>query len=160
MRFEPEPADLRTATATAADDRNAIRTVRDAFVHADNAGDAEAMARLLADDIVVLHPHCGAFEGKDAVGTFMGHLLEEVHAEFDKDASYKTIELSVSGDLAYERGTLLQRLTPKSGGAVEQDEGMYLWIYARREGKWQIARIAGTFTPAEQSTDGQTEEGC
>jgi ketosteroid isomerase-like protein len=91
------------------------------------------VAQLLTDDIVVLHPFCGAFEGKDAVRTFMGHVLGEVHAEFDKHVSYSTIELAVSGDLAYERGRLRQQLTPRSGGTIEQDEGMYLWIYARRD---------------------------
>jgi uncharacterized protein (TIGR02246 family) len=161
MTMTFEPAETGTATSTTAHaDREAIQAVRDAFVNADNAGDAATMARLLADDIVVLHPYCGAFEGKDAVRAFMSDVLSEVHAEFDKHAVYATIELTVSGDLAYERGALLQRLTPKSGGPVEQDEGMYLWIYARRDGRWQIARIAGTFSPAEQSTDAQAEEGC
>lgn len=130
----PEPARSQSATsATFNADRAAIQAVRDAFVSADHAGDADAVAQLLTDDIVVLHPYCGAFEGKDAVRTFMGHVLGEVHAEFDKHVSYSTIELAVSGDLAYERGRLRQQLTPRSGGTIEQDEGMYLWIYARRD---------------------------
>ena len=156
-----DPARSISATsATVNPDRDAIEAVRHAFVDADNAGDAEAMAQLLADDIVVLHPHCGAFEGKEAVRTFIGQVLGEVHAVFDKHASYSTIELAVSGDLAYERGLFRQQLTPRSGGAIAQDEGMYLWIYTRRDERWRIARIAGTFKTAEESTDGQTEEVC
>jgi uncharacterized protein (TIGR02246 family) len=161
MTMPPEPARSQRATsATFNADRAAIQAVGDAFVNADHAGDADAMAQLLADDIVVLHPCCGALEGKDAVRTFMRHVLGEVHAEFDKQVSYSTIELAVSGDLACERGRLRQQLTPRSGGTIEQDEGMYLWIYARRDEQWRIARIAGSFTPADESTEGQTEEGC
>jgi ketosteroid isomerase-like protein len=134
MTMTLDPARSISATsATVNPDRDAIEAVRHAFVDADNAGDAEAMAQLLADDIVVLHPHCGAFEGKEAVR---------------------------SGDLAYERGLFRQQLTPRSGGAIAQDEGMYLWIYTRRDERWRIARIAGTFKTAEESTDGQTEEVC
>jgi uncharacterized protein (TIGR02246 family) len=157
MTFDPAVNHSATSAAINAD-RAAIQAVRDGFVNADNAGDAEAMAQLLADDIVVMHPYCGAFE--DAVRTFMRSVLGEVHAECDKQVSYSTIELAVSGDLAYERGVLRQQLTPRSGGAIERDEGMYLWIYTRRGGQWRIARITGTFKPAEESTDGQTEEGC
>jgi uncharacterized protein (TIGR02246 family) len=157
MSFDPA---ARTAIPTPADaDLAAIRETRDAFVDADNAGDTDAMVRLLADDIVILHPYCGAFDGKDAVRTFMGRVLGEVHAEFDKQASYSTIELTVSGDFAFERGELRQRLTPKAGGPATHDAGMYLWIYAKRDGAWQIARIAGTFTTAAEPTDGPIEEG-
>jgi uncharacterized protein (TIGR02246 family) len=159
MPFDPV-VNHRATSATVNADRAEIQAVRDAFVNADNAGDAEAMAQLLADDIVVMHPYCGAFEGKDAVRTFMESVLGEVHAEFDKHVSYSTIELAVSGDLAYERGVLRQQLTPRAGGAIEHDEGMYLWIYTRRGEQWRIARITGIFKPAEESTDGQTEEGC
>jgi ketosteroid isomerase-like protein len=114
----------------------------------------------MADDIVVPHPYCGVIDGKDAVRTFMGHVLGDVHAEFDKHAPYSTIELKVSGDLAYERGTLLQLLTPKSGGPIERDEGMNLWIYKRHDGLWQIARIVGSFTPADEPADRQAEGTC
>lgn len=149
-----EPVDHRPLEPIATrDDRDAIIAVRDAFVRADNLGDAETMVRLLADDVVILHPYCGGIEGKDAAHAFMGRVLEEVHAEFDKDASYSTIELTVSGDLAFERGALVQKLTPKSGGPIQQDQGMYLWIYVRRGERWQIARIAGTLTTAEESSE-------
>ena len=159
MTFEPAEASEATVSG-AHDDHRAITLVRDAFLDADNAGDADAMTRLMADDIVVLHPYCGVIDGKDAVRTFMGHVLGDVHAEFDKHATYSTIELKVSGDLAYERGTLLQLLTPKSGGPVERDEGMYLWIYERRDGIWRITRIAGSLSQAGESADGETEGGC
>jgi uncharacterized protein (TIGR02246 family) len=160
MTMTFEAVERSPAAGPASADRDVIQAVRDAFVSADAAGDSERMARLLAEDIVVLHPHCGVMEGKDAVRTFMGRVLGEVHAAFDKQASYTTIELTVSGDLAYERGAFLQRLTPKTGGPVVRDDGMYLWIYVRRDGKWQIARIAGTFTTSEEPIDGQTEERC
>ena len=84
-----EPAEASKATVSGPhDDHRAITLVRDAFLAADNAGDADAMTRLMADDIVVLHPYCGVIDGKDAVRTFMGHVLGDVHAEFDKHATY------------------------------------------------------------------------
>jgi uncharacterized protein (TIGR02246 family) len=159
MTFEAAQAS-KVTVSNGDDDRRAITLVRDAFLDADNAGDADAMTRLMADDIVVLHPYCGVIDGKNAVRSFMGRVLADVHAEFDKHARCSTIELKVSGDLAYERGTLLQLLTPKAGGAVERDEGMYLWIYERRDGVWLITRIAGSLTQADESADGETEGGC
>ena len=130
-------------------ERTAITAVRSAFVAADNAGHAEAINGLLTDDVVILHPHCGIIEGRGAALTFMQKILDEVHAGFDKQASYSTLELKISGDLAYERGHFLQTLTAKDGGTVEQDEGMYLWIYEKGpDGSWKIARIAGAFSTA------------
>jgi hypothetical protein len=69
----------------------------------------------------------------------MRHVLDDVHAEFDKHSTYSTIELKVRGRPCLQRGTLLQLLTPKAGGPVERDEGTYLWIYERRDGLWRIA---------------------
>lgn len=109
-----EPAEGRKVTVSGAhDDHRSLTLVRDAFLDADNAGDADAMTPLMADDVAVLHPYCGVIDGKDAVRTFMRHVLDDVHAEFDKHATYSTIELKVRDDLAYERGTLLQLLTPR-----------------------------------------------
>ena len=136
--------------ADTAADRAAIAAVHNAFVAADLAGDAEAMQRLLTEDVVILHPVCGVIEGRESAGLFIRQVLGELHTAFRRQASYSTYELRISGDLAYERGHLSQILTPLGEGSVDRDEGMYLWIYVRdAEQGWRIARIAGTLAHQE-----------
>jgi uncharacterized protein (TIGR02246 family) len=131
----------------------AIRHVREAFVAADRANDGDAMGRLLTDDVVILHPHCGVIVGWDAAVTFMRHALAELDAEFSKQAQYSTVELRACGDFAYERGEFVQHLTPRDGGAPQHDRGQYLWVYVKAaHGQWKIARIAGAFV--------LTDDGC
>jgi ketosteroid isomerase-like protein len=121
-----------------------IRAVRDAFIAADGACDAVAMTGLLADDIVILHPFCGVFDGHEAASRFMREVLGEIAAQFEKRVSYSTIELKLAGDLAFERGTIAQELVPRDGGVTEYDSGQYLWLYAKGpDGVWKVARIAG-----------------
>lgn len=128
-------------------DSRELDALRDRFIAADRAGDAEAMGQLLTDDVVVLHPYCGVFEGRAAAVGFMRQVLAEVHDQFDKRSSYWRIELIVSDDLAIERGRFAQDLTAKDGGEPHRDEGMYLWVYLRSADKhWKLARIAGTLT--------------
>jgi ketosteroid isomerase-like protein len=132
-------------------DISALDTLRSRFIAADNAGDAEALDQLLADDIVILHPCCGVYEGKEAAIAFMRQVLVEVHDEFEKHASYSRIELIVSGDMAVERGRFSQDLRPRNGSDPQRDEGMYLWVYLRsNENGWRLARIAGALTPVDE----------
>lgn len=130
----------------------AVRQVRDAFVAADNANDHVALGSLLTDDVVILHPHCGIFSGRDAVLAFMRDVLTKVAAQYDKRARYSTIEVNVASDFAYERGELAQELRPRAGGPAEYDRGEYLWIFRKGgDGTWRIARIAGAFQTATEA---------
>lgn len=54
---------------------------------------------------------------------------------------YATDEIVVSGDWAMERGTAVETMTPKSGGAAETSNAKYLWLYHRNNGKWELARL-------------------
>ena len=133
-------------------DLHELRTLRERFTAADNTGDADAMLQLVADDIVILHPHCGVFEGRDAAGTFIRQVLREVHDEFEKHARYTTIEIMVGGDVAVERGHFAQVLFPKNGGVLTNEVGMYLWVYTRSsDRRWKLARIAGSITTPEEA---------
>ena len=133
------------------DGLSAVRTVRDAFVAADNANDSAAMVALLTDDVVILHPRCGIIAGRDDAAAFIARVLAEVGAEYDKRARYSTMEVKVADDFAYERGKFAQELVPRAGGAAEYDSGEYLWVYAKgNDGVWRIARIAGAFDMAQE----------
>jgi ketosteroid isomerase-like protein len=137
------------------DDREQISALRARFIAADRSGDADAMLGVLADDVAILHPQCGVIEGKEAAGTFMRAVLDDVHHQYQKHTSFAIVELEVSGTLAYERGTFAQHLTPKTGGSPIHEDGTYLWVYRRSErAGWQIARIAGTLTASDAGESG------
>jgi ketosteroid isomerase-like protein len=55
-----------------------LQRLRERFLAADLAGNADAMIPLLADDVVILHPQCGVIQGKSAVAGFMRQVLSEV----------------------------------------------------------------------------------
>ena len=136
------------------DELSAVRAVRDRFVAADLANDAAAMAALLADDVVILHPEAGVISGRDAAARFMQAVLGEVEAEFIKEVRYTRLELHLSEQFAFERGEFTQALRPRAGGDPVHEHGQYLWLFTRNgDGVWRISRMAGAFV-AEQPGEG------
>jgi ketosteroid isomerase-like protein len=95
------------------DDRGVLDAIRQALEAAENAGDAEAAAALLTDDVVVMVPDFAVLEGKDACATFMRDMM--------------TFSFAVS---------------PKSGGDQTLVTGKYLWLLRRTAAEpWRIARL-------------------
>jgi uncharacterized protein (TIGR02246 family) len=131
-----------------------ILAVRAAFVSADRAGNPQAMTALLTDDVVILHPDLGAIDGREAVTQFVERVLMDIAQAFTKHVEYSTIELEIAGRFAFERGRFHQELVPRAGGAVEYDNGQYLWLYAKgADGAWKIARIAGALEREQEEEE-------
>ncbi len=51
-----------------------------------------------------------------------------------------TQEITILGDLAYDRGTLHVVLTPKKAGPSVIIERRFLEIWRKEDGKWKIIR--------------------
>ena len=133
-------------------DARDIATLREALEAAENAGDADAAAALLADDAVLMVPDFPVPEGKAACTSFMREIMGWLSEHFDRRIAYVSAEVSVFGELALDRGTFSFIVSPKSGGASTLVTGKYLWLLRRATaGPWLVTRLI-------VSRDGGSEE--
>lgn len=81
-----------------------------------------------------LTPAAGAADVTAAMAVFFD--------AFTMDVEYTSAEMVVSGDVAYDRGTYSQTLTPTGAGDPITENGNYLWVYRRSpDGSWKQSRI-------------------
>jgi uncharacterized protein (TIGR02246 family) len=141
---------------TNADDERVLTAIRQALEAAENAGDAEAAAALLTDDVVVMVPDFAVLEGKDACATFMRDMMAWTRAHLDRHITYVSAEVLVAGDMAFDRGTFSFAVSPKSGGDQTLVTGKYLWLLRRTAAEpWRIARLI-----VSRDDSGAHDDGC
>jgi len=119
------------------EDRAAVNNIRLEFEAGENTGDLDRMTRYLAADVVAMPPNRAITTG----ATALTELLRGFLGAYKVDVKYKTDEIVISGDWAMERGTAVETMTPKSGGAAETSNVKYLWLYHRNNGTWELARL-------------------
>jgi len=136
------------AAHDAAADEAAIRKSLDEIARAFNAGDYDAMYALYRDDVLVSAPGQPEIVGKAAWRAGLAQLPPNVALTMRFD----TQELSVSGDLAYERGTFTMDMADKASGAkVGSVTNRHVHIFRREsDGRWLGWRLI------ENSADGPT----
>ena len=123
-------------------DLHDLSNIRDRLEAAENSGDADFMATMLADDAVILAPNVSVQEGKAACVEFTRDILSFLHREYHRHIRYVSAELRVIGDHAFDWGTFSFTVTPKAGGKTETPRGKYFWLYSRApDGSWKIARL-------------------
>jgi len=123
------------ATDTAADEA-AIKADPIAFMEAYNAGDADAVANLYAEDAVLMPPGVPAVTGRAAIKEFIASDSAAVKAA---GLAFKIAEptgVGISGDLGWSSGSYA--VTAASGATVES--GKYLTVHRRSDGKWKLIR--------------------
>ncbi len=101
-----------------------------------NAGDANGVAALYADDGVVMAPGAPAVVGRAAIRDYIGSDIENSKAAglvFEAD---EVTDGAVEGDTAWISGTF--SVTDSSGATV--DTGKYLTVFRRTNGEWLIIR--------------------
>ncbi len=125
----PAPAD------TAADEA-AVRAINPTWFKAYNAGDADAVAALYADDAVLSIPGAPPARGRAAIREAFVKDIAAAAAAGGTYGQSPGSDVAISGDLAYEWNTFT--VTDKAGATV--DKGKYLTVYARKNGKWAIVR--------------------
>ena len=124
------------APDTRAADEAAIHGMNQAWSKAYNAGDADAIVALHAEDAVVNPPGVPAARGHAAIReTLAKDIAASAKAGVTLNIGSAT-DVGVSGDLAWEWGTFTA--TDKSGATV--DAGKYVTVYAKQGGKWVIVR--------------------
>ena len=116
-------------------DQAGIRSVDSAFMAAANAGDADQIAEVYAQDGSLLAPNLPPQKGRDAVRAFWGGFLDAYTVRFE--VASDTIE--GRGDLAYNQGHYRFTAVPKAKGVPGiADEGKFLEILKKQsDGSWK-----------------------
>jgi len=122
------------ASITPADEAQ-IRSADSAFAAAANAGDADAIVALYAEDATLLAPNLPPQKGRDAIKAFWGGFLEAYTVRFESGSD--TVE--GRGDLAYNRGHFRFTAVPKAKGVPGiADEGKFVEILKKQpDGGWK-----------------------
>ena len=128
-------ADSNVPTALSPADEVKIRSVDSAFVAAANAGDAEGVAAVYADNGALLAPNLPPQKGRAAIKAFWGGFLDAYSVRFEVTSD--TIE--GRGDLAYNQGHYRFTAVPKAKGVLGvADEGKFLEILKKQpDGSWK-----------------------
>ena len=136
-----------------ADGADRIAAIRHAVESAENAGHADAAAALLDEDAVIMVPDFPVQEGKAACTRFLRDVMSWSKSQFDRHITYTSAEVSVIGDIAFDRGTFSFTATPRSGGDTTLVTGKYLWLLRRSaEESWKIARL---IVSRDEASDGE-----
>ena len=117
-------------------DELAIRNLIETWCRATEDGDTDAIAPLMADDMVFLTPGREPFGKREFLGSSResaGRVKVSVQADVQ--------EVRVAGDLAYCWLKLAVTVTP-AGGAAMHMAGHSMGIYRREGGRWVLARDA------------------
>ena len=93
-----------------------IAAVREAWLDAVRRADADAIAPLVAEDVLVVHPNGRCSSGRAAV-------VEEYRVFFEHHSSeqhFTASETVVDRDWAFERGTMVTTVTCRASGEQRQ----------------------------------------
>ena len=123
-------------TPDTAADEAALKADPKAWMDAFNAGDADAIAALYADDAMLMAPGTAAVVGPAAIRELIARDIASSKGgglTFHDDSN---TGVGVSGDTGWVSGTY--SVTDASGAVV--DKGKYLSISRRINGDWQMIR--------------------
>lgn len=133
---------------TRAADEAAIRSINPNWFKFFNAGDANGIVALYADDAVLCPPGAPSARGQTAIREFFSKEVAAAAAAGIIQNSGPTTDAGVSGDLGWEWGTY--SVKDRSGATI--DAGKYVTVYAKRNGKWLIIRDIWNSDGPMQST--------
>ncbi len=116
-------------------DKEAIKKITDDFNAAINAGNIDKLVSLYTDDAVRIPPNKPALVGKEAIRS----LFQEQLDQFTVQNEGVIVDLKVSGDLAFVRGSWTSINTPKTGGEPLKDNGSFVSVFQKQpEGSWKV----------------------
>jgi uncharacterized protein (TIGR02246 family) len=130
-----DPEGARAAASLSPEDVARIRSADSAFMASANAGDADGVAAVYAEEGSLLAPNLPPQKGRDAIKAFWGGFLDAYTVRFE--VASDTIE--GRGDLAYNQGHYRFTAVPKAKGAPGvADEGKFVEILKKQpDGSWK-----------------------
>jgi ketosteroid isomerase-like protein len=128
-------------TAPAPDEVQALHSIRERLQAAENAFDADPLVDVLTDDAVLMVPNEPTQEGKAECAAFVRRVLADQQAWFDRQISYVSEEISVRGDVGFDRGAFSFTVIARHDGRRTDASGKYFWLYIRSQsGNWKLSR--------------------
>lgn len=134
--------------ADPARDRAAVDSIRLDFETGENTDSLDLMTRHFATDVVGMPPGRAATLGPEALRESLRGFL----GAFKVDVRYTSDEIVVAGDWAFDRGSAVETLRPKAGGASTTEKVKYLWLSQRVGGTWKLARLIWNADPSPATT--------
>lgn len=127
--------------------RKTIEEANLKFGEAIRQGDATALADLYTEDATLLPPDSDMIKGRQGIETFWNGGLQIGI----KDAILTTVDVSGSGDLAYEIGKFTLTIQPEGQEPIEQ-KGKYVVVWKQTaDGSWKLhVDIWNSSMPAQQ----------
>lgn len=114
-----------------------IKILRERYMVAQDACDAEGCVSFWSDDCVLMPPNEPAVVGKDTLLAW----YKSAFAQTRIDYTVAFDEIEAAGDWSFARGSHKAVLIPEEGGEPIHDRGKYLEIYRRQpDGSWKFAR--------------------
>lgn len=118
-------------------DSDAIATLRKQHIDAFNRADAEGMASVVADYVILMPPNIPALEGKEAARAWWQGGFDAAQSHI----GFTPTELAIAGDWAFDRFAWTMETTRTSGGEATRDNGDCVWIWRKGlDGSWLLAR--------------------
>src|SRR5438552_11953748 len=122
--------------AMAADDAARIRAGTEAWIKAYNAGNADAITPLYAENAVVMPPGARLARGRAAIKQFLVKDIAGAQSAGVVLVLGSENDVAVKGDIAWHAGTY--SVKDKAGATV--DAGGYMEVWRKAGGKWLIIR--------------------
>ena len=115
-------------------DKEAIKKITDDFNAAINAGNIDKLVSLYTDDAVRIPPNKPPLVGKETIRS----LFQEQLDQFTVQNEGVIVDLKVSGDLAFFRGSWTSIITPKTGGESLKENGSFVQVVQKQpDGSWK-----------------------
>jgi ketosteroid isomerase-like protein len=109
-----------------------IEKLRTNFIEAFNKGDAQAMTKGNAENLIVFPPNAPEVKGSEAVAKLWQSFIDMGKGVIN----LKTIKVNVSGNLAVEYETYELEITTKENKVVK-DNGISLIVFEKqKDGNW------------------------
>jgi ketosteroid isomerase-like protein len=116
-------------------DQKAIESAIAEFIKAYNAGDIAKVFSYYGDDLIKIRNGAPP-ETKSETA----ERVAAVFANFNTRVDVVIDEISVSGEMAFTRGSFRVTLTPKAGGDSQIIDRRYLEIWRKEHGRWLVVR--------------------
>jgi|SRR5215469_4988199 len=119
---------------------SSIAAVRQAWLEAVTVGDAERLAELVTDDVVVVHGNGRCVHGRDQLKADFQKGFEA----FSIEQNVSSAEVIVRGRWAFEISQVESRLTPHSGGEPRHVQSTtVVALNQQPDGSWKVGRVLG-----------------
>jgi len=126
-------------------DKEAVEKIRQAFTEAFNDNDAVKVGSIYSENAVVMNNGQPTAQGRAAITESNKMLFDQ----FKGKITLSPQNTKVSGDLAFDEGTFMTVMTPKSGdGKPVTDEGRYIVILQREKDGWKVIEDIGNVSKA------------